>query len=166
MSFEYLTKDFIFDYTTSLKVVEEVPSYYIFPTVYIIYSKKTKKAYVGESTNIPQRIKNHLQHPEKNQLENIKIIFSPYFNKSSVLDIEANLIQNMIADKQFTLINSNYGIAHHNYYQKNEYENTFKDIWKIFNLRSLLKMIYLILKILIYLSIHPIKHFQKINMMQ
>lgn len=139
MSFEYLTKDFIFDYTTSLKVVEEVPSYYIFPTVYIIYSKKTKKAYVGESTNIPQRIKNHLQHPQKNQLENIKIIFSPYFNKSSVLDIEANLIQNMIADKQFTLINSNYGIAHHNYYQKNEYENTFKDIWKNLQFEKLVK---------------------------
>lgn len=139
ISFEYLTKDFIFDHTTSLKVIEEVPTYYIFPTVYIIYSKKTKKAYVGESTNIPQRIKNHLKNPEKNKLENIKIIFSPYFNKSSVLDIEANLIQNMIADKQFTLINSNDGIANHQYYQKIEYENTFKNIWKNLQFEKLVK---------------------------
>ena len=139
MSFEYLTKDFIFDNTTSLRVIEEVPTYYIFPTVYIIYCKKTKKAYVGETTNIPQRIKNHLNNPEKNQLKNIKIIFSPYFNKSSVLDIESNLIQNMIADKQFTLINGNDGIANHQYYQKNEYEDTFKDIWKNLQFEKLVK---------------------------
>lgn len=139
MSFKYLTKDFIFDYTASSKVIEEVPSYYIFPTVYIIYCKRTKKAYVGETTNIPKRIKDHLKNPEKSQLKNIKVIFSPYFNKSSVLDIEANLIQNMLADKQFTLINGNDGIINHDYYQKNEYENTFKDIWKNLQFEKLVK---------------------------
>ena len=116
MSFDYLTKDFIFDHTAFDKIKEVTPTYYIFPSVYIIYCKKSKKAYIGETTNIQNRLKQHLANPDKSQLKNIKIIFSPYFNKSSVLDIESNLIQNMLADGQFKLLNANDGISNHHYY--------------------------------------------------
>lgn len=139
MSFDYLTKDFIFDHTAFNKIKEETPTYYIFPTVYIIYCKKSKKAYIGETTNIQNRLKQHLANPDKSQLKNIKIIFSPYFNKSSVLDIESNLIQNMLADGQFKLLNGNDGISNHHYYQKTEYEATFKDIWKNLQFEKLVK---------------------------
>lgn len=139
MSFEYLTKDFIFDHTAFEQIKEEAPSYYIFPTVYIIYCKKTKKAYIGETTNILNRLSQHLKNSDKNQLKNVKVIFSPYFNKSSVLDIESNLIQNMLADKQFQLLNGNEGISNHHYYQKTEYAHTFKDIWKNLQFEKLVK---------------------------
>lgn len=139
MPFEYLTKDFIFDHTAFEEIKKEVPTYYIFPTVYIIYCKNSKKAYIGETTNILNRLNQHLKNSDKNQLKNIKIIFSHYFNKSSVLDIESNLIQNMLADKQFVLLNGNEGISNHHYYQKTEYENTFKDIWKNLQFEKLVK---------------------------
>ena len=139
MSFEYLTKDFIFDHTTFNQIKEEVPTYYVFPTVYIIYCKKTKQAYIGETTNILSRLKQHLVNPDKNQLKNIKVIFSHFFNKSSVLDIESSLIQNMLADNQFKLLNGNDGISNHKYYQKDEYEHTFKDIWKNLQFEKLVK---------------------------
>jgi predicted GIY-YIG superfamily endonuclease len=139
MSFEYLTKDFIFDHTAFEQIKSEAPTYYIFPSVYIIYCKNTKKAYIGETTNILNRLKQHLANPDKNQLKNIKIIFSHYFNKSSVLDIESNLIQNMLADNQFKLLNANDGISNHHYYQKNEYESTFKEVWKNLQFEKLVK---------------------------
>ncbi len=139
MSFEYLTKDFIFDHTAFEEIKKEVPTYYVFPTVYIIYCKNSKKAYIGETTNILNRLNQHLKNSDKNQLKNIKIIFSHYFNKSSVLDIESNLIQNMLADKQFVLLNGNEGISNHHYYQKTDYENTFKDIWKNLQFEKLVK---------------------------
>lgn len=139
MSFEYLTKDFIFDHTAFEQIKQEAPTYYIFPSVYIIYCKNTKRAYIGETTNILNRLNQHLKNSDKNQLKNIKIIFSHYFNKSSVLDIESNLIQNMLADKQFVLLNGNEGISNHHYYQKTEYENTFKDIWKNLQFEKLVK---------------------------
>lgn len=139
MSFEYLTKDFIFDHTAFEQIKSEAPTYYIFPSVYIIYCKNTKKAYIGETTNILNRLKQHLANPDKNQLKNIKIIFSHYFNKSSVLDIESSLIQNMLADNQFKLLNANDGISNHHYYQKNEYESTFKEVWKNLQFEKLVK---------------------------
>ncbi|TLP35495.1 DUF2075 domain-containing protein [Arcobacter arenosus] len=139
MSFEYLTKDFIFDHTAFEQIKQEAPTYYIFPSVYIIYCKNTKRAYIGETTNILNRLNQHLKNSDKNQLKNVKVIFSPYFNKSSVLDIESNLIQNMLADNQFKLLNGNDGISNHHYYQKIEYENTFKDIWKNLQFEKLVK---------------------------
>lgn len=140
MSFEYLTKNFIFDHTTFEQIKEQAPvTYYKFPSVYIIYCENTKKAYIGETTNILNRLNQHLKNSDKNKLKNVKIIFSPYFNKSSVLDIESNLIKNMQADRQFKLLNSNEGITDHQYYQKTEYENTFKDIWKNLQFEKLVK---------------------------
>ncbi|QSZ41371.1 DUF2075 domain-containing protein [Sulfurimonas aquatica] len=139
MSFECITRDFIFDHTASYNILDKAPTYYNFPTVYIIYSEKDKQAYIGETTNIINRLKQHLAHPEKKKLKNIKIIFSHYFNKSSVLDIESNLIQNMLGDGHYKLLNGNDGIVNHQYYQKEKYENTFKDIWKNLQFENLVK---------------------------
>lgn len=139
MSFEYLSENFIFDHNTSNSVKEKFPTHSDFPSVYILYSKESKKAYIGESTNVSKRLNQHLANPEKNKLDNVKIIFSHYFNKSSVLDIESHLIQNMLGDNQFKLLNSNDGISNHNYFQKSEYEETFRDIWAKLKFEKLVK---------------------------
>lgn len=139
MSFDYLIKDFVFDHTVLSQIQNSVPTYFVFPAIYILYSPTANKAYIGESVNIVNRLKQHMANPEKNSLNNVKVIFSHYFNKSSVLDIESNLIQNMQADNTFELLNGNQGIIDHEYYQKELYQNTFRQIWDSLKFQKIVK---------------------------
>lgn len=97
------------------------------PVVYIINNKK--EAYIGETTDPQNRIKQHLKNPERDLLELINIISSETFNKSVILDLEAFLIKHMSADGKFKLQNGNSGLQFHNYYQQKEYEKLFGKIW-------------------------------------
>jgi flagellar biosynthesis GTPase FlhF len=99
------------------------------PLVYFIQNDSIKIAYVGESTNASNRIKNHLANPERCKLDKISIIGSDKFNKSATLDIESNLIQYITAEGTFKLQNGNYGLVNHNYYQQDLYKNLFKEVW-------------------------------------
>jgi DUF2075 family protein len=99
------------------------------PLVYFIQNNEKKIAYVGESTNALNRIKNHLGNPERCKLNKISIIGSDKFNKSATLDIESNLIQYITAEGSFVLQNGNYGLINHNYYQQDLYKNLFKEVW-------------------------------------
>jgi DUF2075 family protein/Cdc6-like AAA superfamily ATPase/SOS-response transcriptional repressor LexA len=100
------------------------------PLVYFIDNKIERWAYVGESTNAASRIKNHLANPAKSStLNQISIIGSDKFNKSATLDIESSLIQYITAEGTYKLLNGNYGLINHNYYQQDLYKNLFKTIW-------------------------------------
>jgi DUF2075 family protein/predicted GIY-YIG superfamily endonuclease len=102
------------------------------PVVYLLSGgkKKKKQAYIGESTNVISRMNTHLSNTIKAELNTVQLISSDKFNKSAALDIESNLIRYLAADGQFDLLNSNLGIANHNYYQKNEvYKNIFEGVW-------------------------------------
>ncbi|WP_235298175.1 GIY-YIG nuclease family protein [Portibacter marinus] len=99
------------------------------PIVYFINSNETKKAYVGESTNFSQRVKNHLKNKEKSSLNMLSIIGSDKFNKSATLDIESKLIQYLSGEGSFELLNGNFGLINHNYYQQDIYANLFSEIW-------------------------------------
>jgi DUF2075 family protein/predicted GIY-YIG superfamily endonuclease len=104
----------------------------LWPVVYLLSGgkKKKKQAYIGESTNVTNRMNTHLSHAIKGELNTLQLISSDKFNKSAALDIESNLIRYLAADGQFDLLNSNLGIANHNYYQKNEvYKNIFEGVW-------------------------------------
>ena len=79
---------------------------------------------------------NHLSHPEKKKLKYIYIISSKNFNKSAALDIESNLIKYMVADETFVLLNATAGIAGHNYYQKDTYNEVFHNIWENLKLQK------------------------------
>ncbi len=57
------------------------------PVVYIIKDEDLKEAYVGESTNAINRMKNHLANDERNKLKDLLVIGCDKFNKSAVLDI-------------------------------------------------------------------------------
>ncbi len=100
------------------------------PLVYFINNKTERLAYVGESTNAASRIKNHLSNPVKSStLNQISIIGSDKFNKSATLDIESSLIQYITAEGTYKLLNGNYGLINHNYYQQGLYKDLFKAIW-------------------------------------
>ena len=101
------------------------------PVVYIIKNDKIGEAYVGESTNALNRMKNHLANKERKRLNELLVISCDKFNKSAVLDIESKLISYMDADKHYKLQNANAGLVDHNYYQKTEYDYIFKKIWKM-----------------------------------
>ena len=100
------------------------------PLVYFIQNEGKRVAYVGESTNFANRIKNHLANPKKaNAFNQISIIGSDKFNKSATLDIESKLIQYISSEGTYELQNGNHGLINHNYYQQDLYKNLFKDIW-------------------------------------
>ena len=75
------------------------------PVVYIIKNEKIGEAYVGESANAINRMKNHLSNKERLRLNELLVISCDKFNKSAVLDIESLLISYMDADKRYKLQN-------------------------------------------------------------
>lgn len=100
------------------------------PLVYVLSDDGRKIAYVGETADTVTRMSTHLKHNEKSRLTVVHLISSDKFNKSATLDIESNLIKYMSADGKYSLLNGNFGLVDHNYYQKNEiYTEIFKSVW-------------------------------------
>lgn len=99
------------------------------PLVYLLKNDKLKLAYVGETTNAFNRIKNHFANEDRLVLNTITLIGSDRFNKSATLDIESQLIQYLSAENTYKLQNGNGGLTHHNYYEKPFYRDIFKEIW-------------------------------------
>lgn len=99
------------------------------PVVYLLNNEK--ELYIGESSNVQQRMSNHLKNKERLKLKQAHIIYDDTFNKSAILDIESLLIQYMGADCKYKLQNRNNGQSrNHNYYQREKYINSFELIWE------------------------------------
>lgn len=101
------------------------------PLVYFIDGKgQKKKCYIGESTNAITRINSHLANAQKADLDQVLLISSDWFNKSATLDIESSLIRYMSAEGSYDLLNGNYGLQTHNYYERKVYREVFARIWE------------------------------------
>lgn len=98
------------------------------PVVYIL--NNSKEAYVGETVHAAKRMAEHWQNPDRRSLTEVRIISDETFNKSSILDLESFLITYMGADGKYRLQNGNEGIRDHQYYQRDEYHELFKEIWR------------------------------------
>ncbi len=107
------------------------------PVVYILNDKN--EAYIGETTSITNRMKQHLKLKERQNLTTINIIYHGEFNKSAVLDIESKLIEYMSADNKFNILNSNSGLRNHNYFEKEKFERIFEIIWKELKRKDVVK---------------------------
>ncbi|MCI0922016.1 DNA/RNA helicase domain-containing protein [Sphingobacterium rhinopitheci] len=109
--------------------------YLNWPLVYFLEEKNTKNqlirdAYVGETTDVVNRLKAHSKTAKKQNLNSVSLILSELFNKSAALDLESNLIRYIAADGKYSLQNGNLGISNHRFYQQKEvYWELFKDIW-------------------------------------
>ena len=97
------------------------------PVVYII--NNDKEAYVGETVSAYQRFDQHLKNPDRCRLTEVRILSDKDFNKSVTLDLESFLIRHMASDGKYKLQNGNGGLQNHAYYDRNEYENRFKELW-------------------------------------
>lgn len=111
--------------------LEEVKSHHHgadWPVVYLIANNSS--IYVGETSNVANRMGQHLTNPERQTLKEMHILFDDEFNKSAILDIENSLIQLISADNKFTLQNRNGGQSQkHNYYQREKYQDKLPQIW-------------------------------------
>lgn len=98
------------------------------PVVYILNNKT--EIYIGETTSVRTRLKQHLDDEKKSNLREVSVITNDTFNKSAALDIESKLIEYMSADQKYQIMNGNSGMRDHNFYDKPLYEAHFKTIWK------------------------------------
>jgi len=98
------------------------------PVVYLLEAKG--EAYVGETTNLYSRSKQHYDNSERRRLKRVHVITDETYNKSATLDIESFLIEHLAAEGSFLLQNKNDGLRNHNYYQRVEYQAKCESIWK------------------------------------
>ncbi|MBU3669083.1 MAG: DUF2075 domain-containing protein, partial [Candidatus Taylorbacteria bacterium] len=100
---------------------------YNWPVVYLL--EDGQEIYIGESTNVYHRSKQHYELEERKKLKNIHIVSDEEFNKSAALDIESLLIEHVVADEKYILQNGNKGISGHNYYDRQKYLAKFELLW-------------------------------------
>jgi DUF2075 family protein/predicted GIY-YIG superfamily endonuclease len=99
------------------------------PVVYQIYNNR--EIYIGETTNLKNRMNQHLANEEKSSLRQgaVKVVFDETFNKSAALDLESYLIQYFSGDGKFKVLNRNDGMCDRDYYNRANYRQTFEEIW-------------------------------------
>ena len=86
-----------------------------YPVVYILYNEN--EVYIGQTTSIINRLKQHLSDPEKKRFSNVYLFSAEYFNQSLSENIEAILIN--IFKNKINKTHPNYE-NFHDYYQKKE----------------------------------------------
>ena len=98
------------------------------PIVYIIENKK--EVYIGETTSAFNRSKEHFVKENRARLTDIHLIIDEEFNKSAILDLEAQLIQYFSAEGSLKLQNANRGLENHNFFDKARYRAKLASIWE------------------------------------
>jgi DUF2075 family protein len=97
------------------------------PVVYTIFNNK--EMYVGQTTNAAARVKQHLDNPARQELARVSVIVDETFNISACLDLESHLIRYFDADGKYILQNLNAGITEANYFERDQYRESFKAIF-------------------------------------
>ena len=106
------------------------------PVVYIIYNKNLKISYIGQTTDLKIRLIQHYNSGNKSDFVkngNTRVLYIDINKANSSLSqrLEHDLIKNMDSDGLFDVKNSNAGFLRSNYYEEGNYEDMFKEIWKI-----------------------------------
>jgi len=97
------------------------------PIVYILYDSRC--VYIGETTTLLNRFLTHNQTEDKKRLINRLVVSSDYFNKSVTLQLEAYLIKLFSGDGRLRVLNLNWGMSNHRYFNQSNYEHVFPDVW-------------------------------------
>ena len=98
------------------------------PVVYTLNDENS--IYVGETTNVEMRMRQHLQSAQKANLKLATVILDNTFNKSACLDLESHLISFFAADGKYRVLNANSGLTNSDYYQRTNYQATFDEIFE------------------------------------
>ncbi|GAA1488029.1 DUF2075 domain-containing protein [Brachybacterium sacelli] len=105
-----------------------LPRFSNWPVVYLI--EDGHDIYVGETGSADRRMRQHLKSQQKQHLREVRIVIDDRFNGSACLDLESLLIRLLDGDGKFDLLNRNEGITNQDYYQRSEYNDTFKEIFE------------------------------------
>lgn len=119
---------------------DQLKSYHFglnWPVVYILENKD--EIYIGETTNLFSRSKQHYENPDRKRLERMHVVTDEEYNKSATLDMESLLIQYVSADGIFKLQNGNGGLINHNYYEKEKYLAKLEMVWPKLQEKGLVK---------------------------
>lgn len=111
-----------------------------FPTVYIVHKKECERytVYVGETNNIEERTKQHLNTDTKirDDWEKLSegeveqyIIANEHFNKSLTLDVENRFMQYLLSVDSINKVNNRRTNPQGEYYPEEEFERIFSEIW-------------------------------------
>lgn len=105
-----------------------LPRFSNWPVVYLI--EDGRDIYVGETGSADRRMRQHLKSEQKGHLKEVRIVFDERFNGSACLDLESLLIRLLGGDGRFQVMNRNEGITNQDYFQRSEYNDTFKEIFE------------------------------------
>jgi DUF2075 family protein len=105
-----------------------LPRFSNWPVVYFI--EDGRDIYVGETGSADRRMRQHLKSEQKRHLKEVRIVFDERFNGSACLDLESLLIRLLGGDGRYEVLNRNEGITNQDYFQRSEYNDTFKEIFE------------------------------------
>lgn len=105
-----------------------LPRFSNWPVVYLI--EDGHDIYVGETGSADRRMRQHLKSRQKEHLKEVRIVFDERFNGSACLDLESLLIRLLGGDGKYEVLNRNEGITNQDYFQRSEYNDTFKEIFE------------------------------------
>ncbi len=122
-------KDYAFNQEALDKLATENHLESNWPVVYQINNRN--EIYIGETTNLKNRMHQHYENEQKASLRNgsIRVVFDETFNKSVALDLESYLIQYFSGDGKYCVLNRNDGMCDRDYYRRDDYRQTFEEIW-------------------------------------
>lgn len=111
---------------------KENPRHTNWPVVYVIDGQeRAKKLYVGETTSTQKRMRQHLAGSKRNEgLESVRVVIDQRFNKSVCLDLESHLIRWFHGDGQYDILNGNDGLTDAQYYDRELYRESFRDVFE------------------------------------
>lgn len=99
------------------------------PVVYVLDG--TQQLYVGETTGAQKRMRQHLDGPKRDAgLDSIRVVIDDRFNKSACLDLESHLIRWFSGDGHYSLLNGNDGLTDAQYYDRELYRESFRDVFE------------------------------------
>ena len=104
------------------------PRHRNWPVVYVMNNED--EVYVGESLNVEGRMRQHLESDSKQNLKSVRVVLDDTFNKSACLDLESFLIRMFHGDASRQVLNLNAGITDADYYDRDNYNKTFHQIFE------------------------------------
>ncbi len=105
------------------------------PVVYTL--NNSQEIYIGETRSAFSRLRQHHQNSEKNRLDKLHVVIDKTFNKSAALDLESFLIRFFSGEGNFTVLNRNDGIVDTDYFNRQQYQETFDEIFEALRVRGL-----------------------------